>query len=172
MCNKRREFTLHHNIYLGQTEDLFFCVSLVLHTCSVWGNTLSSICRSIRGHFKHTVDTFIVCRSWRMLADVCTCGWRALTRRPATSGSSTSTWGSTRSAGPHTTAARTGHPLVRIYLYFMFFVGLSFGEEIFRLTLWVYSCKLIVFYAPRKISGEHIVAALSVRPYVPFVSGP
>ena len=35
-------------------------------------------------------------------------------------------------------------------------------------------------YAPRKISGEHIVAALSVRasvrpsvsPYVPFVSGP
>jgi len=41
-----------------------------------------------------------------------------------------------------------------------------------------------VYYAPRKISGEHIVAALSVRPsvsqsvrpsvrpYVPFVSGP
>ena len=28
------------------------------------------------------------------------------------------------------------------------------------------------YYAPRKISGEHIVAALSVRPYVPFVSGP
>jgi len=28
------------------------------------------------------------------------------------------------------------------------------------------------FYAPRKISGEHIVVALSVRPYVPFVSGP
>ena len=39
------------------------------------------------------------------------------------------------------------------------------------------------FYAPRKISGEHIVAApvrpsvrpsvsASVRPYVPFVSGP
>jgi len=30
----------------------------------------------------------------------------------------------------------------------------------------------IHFYAPRKISGEHIVAALSVRPYDPFVSGP
>ena len=39
---------------------------------------------------------------------------------------------------------------------------------------------VFLFYAPRKISGEHIVVALSVRPsvspsvrpYVPFVSGP
>ena len=34
----------------------------------------------------------------------------------------------------------------------------------------------LYYYAPRKISGEHIVAALSVRPsvrpYDPFVSGP
>ena len=45
-------------------------------------------------------------------------------------------------------------------------------------------CSNLYFYAPRKISGEHIVVALSVRPsvsqsvrpsvrtYVPFVSGP
>ena len=61
------EIKYRHNVqcHLGQSENWIFCVPLVTPTWNVWRNVLSRICRSIRRHFKHSVDTliavFIIC---------------------------------------------------------------------------------------------------------------
>ena len=57
--DKRWELTLRQNVqhHLGQSEDWIFCVSLVMHVCNVWRNTLFRICWYNGCHFKHSVNT-------------------------------------------------------------------------------------------------------------------
>jgi len=61
MSDNRQEFTLRQYVqqHLSQSEDWIFCVSMVTCTCDVSYNTLSCICRSIKRHFKRSVDTLI-----------------------------------------------------------------------------------------------------------------
>jgi len=50
--------------HLGQSKDWIFCEFLVTCTCNVWRNKLCCICWSIRRHFKCSVDTLILNKSY------------------------------------------------------------------------------------------------------------
>jgi len=57
--------TVTFNVILGQSEDWIFWVSVVMHTCNVWCNTLSCIWLRNEHQFKTFVDMFI---SWLPLS--------------------------------------------------------------------------------------------------------
>jgi len=58
-------FGLTKQRQLGQSEDWILCILPTTRTCNIWCNMLSRICRSIRHHFKHSVDSII---RWQLVA--------------------------------------------------------------------------------------------------------
>jgi len=69
---KLRNAIMHQVIWDNQKTDYFVYRSvLVTHTCNAWRNKLSGICRSIKRHFKHSVDMLFVTSCYMILHLYC-----------------------------------------------------------------------------------------------------